>query len=317
MSEVELLFSVIIPTYNHAHTLARAVTSVLHQSGGDYELIVIDDGSTDDTAQVAAQLRQYYADNFAYHTQANSGAAAARNRGIEASNGRYLVFLDADDALTDSALGCFRDAIKSHPNTGILIGGHISVSTENGSATERYHPPGILYEDAKSRLQAYLLDKKVSISHGACAIRRNVFDHYKYPSKFRNNEDIPIFSYALANFPATIIDRPIALIHKHPNSLRHNMDYARGVGVDLLVEEIFAPERMPGKLQSLKKRFRAQRNLSLSRTCYVAGDYAACRLFYLNALRNDCRVLFKWSYLSKVVRALFKTQPKNRLDKPA
>jgi len=50
------------------------------------------------------------------------------------------------------------------------------------------------------------------------------------------------------------------------------MDYARQVGVDLLVEKIFAPERMPGELQSLKRPFRAQRNLSLSRTCYVAGD---------------------------------------------
>ncbi len=316
MGEMEPMFSVIIPTYNHAHTLTRAIGSVLNQGNGDYELIVINDGSTDETDRVVTQLRQRYPNRIAYCKQENSGAAAARNRGIDASIGRYLVFLDADDALTDSALGYFRDTITSHPDSGILIGGHTSVGTKNGSAHEWYHPPGTLRKDAKSRLQAYLLDKTITIAHGACAIRRDVFDHYKYPSKFKNSEDIPVFSYALANFSATVIDRPIALIHKHPDSLRHNVDYARGVGVNLLVEEIFAPERMPGKLQSLKRPFRAQRNLSLSRTCYIAGDYSACRSFYCNALRNDWRVLFKWSYLSKVVRALVKSRAKNRVDKP-
>ncbi len=85
--------SVIIPTYNSARYLTAAVESVLDQSFRDFEILVIDDGSTDHTEQAMAS----YGSPVRYIRQQNSGVAAARNHGIRESRGRYIAFLDADD----------------------------------------------------------------------------------------------------------------------------------------------------------------------------------------------------------------------------
>ena len=85
--------SVIIPTYNSAEFLGQAIDSVLEQTFLDFEIIIVDDGSTDRTPEVAAQ----YSDHITYIRQPNGGNAAARNRGLAEARGRWLCFLDADD----------------------------------------------------------------------------------------------------------------------------------------------------------------------------------------------------------------------------
>jgi glycosyltransferase involved in cell wall biosynthesis len=85
--------SVIIPVYNMAPTIARAIDSVLAQTFTDYEIICVDDGSTDDTRAVLAK----YGDRIRIATQQNRGASAARNLGVRNSSGEYLAFLDGDD----------------------------------------------------------------------------------------------------------------------------------------------------------------------------------------------------------------------------
>jgi glycosyltransferase involved in cell wall biosynthesis len=87
------LVSAIIPTYNRASMVTEAVNSVLAQSYRNFELIVVDDGSTDDTAGALAS----YGDALRFWSQARSGVAAARNTGVRISRGEYLAFLDSDD----------------------------------------------------------------------------------------------------------------------------------------------------------------------------------------------------------------------------
>jgi glycosyltransferase involved in cell wall biosynthesis len=87
-------FSITIPTYNRAHLLPRAITSVLNQTFGDFELTIVDDGSTDDTEEV---VKSFADPRIRYLYQSNSGGGAARNRGARASTGKYITFLDSDD----------------------------------------------------------------------------------------------------------------------------------------------------------------------------------------------------------------------------
>jgi glycosyltransferase involved in cell wall biosynthesis len=87
------LVSVIIPTYNRSNLVTRAVDSVLQQTYPNHEVIVVDDGSTDDTRQVLAS----YKDRITYIYQKNSGNAVARNTGIRAARGKWIAFLDSDD----------------------------------------------------------------------------------------------------------------------------------------------------------------------------------------------------------------------------
>jgi glycosyltransferase involved in cell wall biosynthesis len=100
------LATVIIPTYNRADLLGEAVGSVVAQTHRPLEILVVDDGSTDDTEQVVARLmpRSDPALGLHYLRQQNSGACAARNRGIRAARGEYLKFLDSDDTLESDAL---------------------------------------------------------------------------------------------------------------------------------------------------------------------------------------------------------------------
>jgi glycosyltransferase involved in cell wall biosynthesis len=89
--------SVIIPTYNLGQYLPKAIDSVLSQTYQDFEVVVVDDGSTDATAQVVKEYCVRYPDKIRYFYQENSGVSAARNVGIEHAKGEFLKFLDSDD----------------------------------------------------------------------------------------------------------------------------------------------------------------------------------------------------------------------------
>ena len=88
------LVSIILPTFNRSHIIDRAITSVFGQTYTNYELIVIDDGSTDDTQA----LIMGHGDKIHYIKQDNHGVSAARNAGIRVAKGDYIAFIDSDDA---------------------------------------------------------------------------------------------------------------------------------------------------------------------------------------------------------------------------
>jgi glycosyltransferase involved in cell wall biosynthesis len=108
---MEDYISIIIPTYNRADHLAKAVDSVLTQSHRKFELIVVDDGSDDNTADL---MQNHYGD-IAYIRQENRGPAAARNRGIERASHDILAFLDSDDWFDDRKLEVQLEAMHRHP----------------------------------------------------------------------------------------------------------------------------------------------------------------------------------------------------------
>lgn len=302
-TSTEMQISVVIPAYNYAQTLGRAVDSVMAQLGdAQAELLVIDDGSTDATPQVLEQLLSRYEQRFRALRKLNGGLSSVRNRGIEEAQGQYLVFLDADDEMAPGALQALAQHIASHPESRLIIAGHWSVF-EDGSRT--LHAPKPLPATARQRVEGYLLDKTVSLSNGACAMHREVFAPGNYPEHLRNVEDIPVFAQVLARFPCTVLEQPLALIHKHGDSMRHDLAQSLAAGTGM-VDEVFAPARMPAPLQDLRQPFLSQRCLSLFRDCYSAGEFAKAREFYVQAVRADRRALTRWSYTRKALKSLFK-----------
>lgn len=111
-------FSVIIPAYNAAATLARALDSVLAQTYAAHEIIVVDDGSSDATAEVAVG----YGDKIRYLRQNNAGVSAARNTGTQAASGDWLAFLDADDWYYPDRLKWHGEWITRDPALDFLTG---------------------------------------------------------------------------------------------------------------------------------------------------------------------------------------------------
>ena len=293
-----VLISVVIPAYNYAKTLPRAVESVISQLDENSELVVIDDGSSDDTPQVIETLLATQPRGFRALRKKNGGLASVRNRGIREARGDYLVFLDADDEMAPGALEALVQHIEQHPETRMVIGGHVAVLS-NGK--RRAHLPPALPESRLERLRAYLLDKKIALSNGACAMHREVFARGDYPEQFRSAEDIPVFSQVLAYYPCTVVTQPLAVIHKHDDSLRHQFSHAKAGGL-ALVDEVFSPQRLGQEFQILKKEFAVQRCLSLFRSAYLARDAAAAKGYFRAALRLDRRVLLNISYARKALR---------------
>lgn len=110
------LVSVVIPAYNYGQYLAEAIDSALAQTHEPIEVVVIDDGSTDDTAATARR----YGGRIRYHFQANAGPSAARNTGARLARGDYIVCLDADDAIEPSYVAeCVR-AIEASPDASYI-----------------------------------------------------------------------------------------------------------------------------------------------------------------------------------------------------
>lgn len=299
MSDIRI--SVVIPAYNYAASLRRAAESVIDQLDERSELIIIDDGSTDDTPQVVEALEADYPGRFRAIRQVNSGPAVVRNKGIDLGRGDYLVFLDADDEMVAGALAMLHAHLLENPDSRIAIGGHFSVHAD-GRVDE--HRPDPLPASAFERVKAYLVDKTLGVSNGACVIRRDVFQVGRYPEHFRNAEDIPVFAQALAQPVCSSFDVPLARIYKHDDSLRHNLTYGAQVG-DALIAEVFDTGRLPASMQALRKPFTAQRYLSLFRTFMLAGEHGVARDFYRKALQSDWKVVLRWSYTRKAVKLWF------------
>ena len=130
MNTAQPLISVIIPVYNGADTILRACESVLNQQYPNIELVVVNDGSKDATADVL----QVYAENPAVKLicQDNGGASRARNTGLEAATGDYIMFLDADDEMAPGAMGKLMELSRKH-NADIVAGGCLRVRLDGTS----------------------------------------------------------------------------------------------------------------------------------------------------------------------------------------
>ncbi|MDO8961020.1 MAG: glycosyltransferase family A protein [Methylophilus sp.] len=296
------IISIVIPAYNYAHTLERAVLSVYNQLDEFTECLVINDGSTDNTADLLDSFNTKY-HKLTVISKPNGGLASTRNAGIRTAKGDYLIFLDADDALFPDAIANIRLHLKHNPESKFVIGGHCSI-TMNGK--HKLHLPNPLPNSAYVRLKSYLIDKTISISNGASVMHKAIFVRYCYPEHFKNSEDLSMFAYTLVNFPCSILPQPLANIYKHDDSLRHNVSYAENVGLRL-VDEVFSTDRIPEELQALKKEFTVQRLLSLSRVCNEANRHSQCVDFFSQAFVIDKNILFKWSYLKKYMASFLKT----------
>lgn len=114
------MFSVVIPLYNKGALVKRAIDSVLSQIFQGFEIVVIDDGSKDDSAEY---VKEYLDERIKYYYKDNGGVSSARNYGIEKSTNDWIVFLDADDELLPNALEVFRHLINENKNTKFVVGG--------------------------------------------------------------------------------------------------------------------------------------------------------------------------------------------------
>lgn len=210
--------SVIIPAYNAGAFIRAAVESVLSQTYQDIEVLVIDDGSTDETAAVI----QSFGSRLRYISQSNSGPSAARNRGILDSSGEILAFLDADDMWTPSFLELQLAALSARPDVGAVYAWAQFVD-EHGQPLADSFCPGL---DGVTLRRLLLGGDSILLS--AVAIRRESFQKVGvFDPALRQAEDWDLFLRMLAagiRFDCI----PRLLVHRrvHPGSLTTDIKQA-------------------------------------------------------------------------------------------
>lgn len=129
------LVSIIIPCYNQAQFLTESIESVLNQSCQNFEIIVVDDGSTDQTSAVAARYREVRC-----LRQKNYGLSAARNAGLQASRGSFVIFLDADDRLLPDAIETGLKKLDEFPECAFTYGHAKSIAADGSPIASRQRP---------------------------------------------------------------------------------------------------------------------------------------------------------------------------------
>ena len=132
-------FSLIIPTYNRAALLEKTLASVFAQSFTDFEAIVVDDGSTDETLAMLAEMSATYGDKLTVLQQSNQGPGSARNLGLQQAKGDYTVFLDSDDLLLPWSLAVYDEVATTH-RAAILMSNPSKFSDEDAFLASSHEP---------------------------------------------------------------------------------------------------------------------------------------------------------------------------------
>ncbi|MFH1612854.1 MAG: glycosyltransferase [bacterium] len=163
--------SVIIPTYNCAQSLLEAIESVLNQSFKDYEIIVIDDGSQDETKNVIDS----YMKNICYIYQQNQGVACARNLGIKKAQGKYIAFLDADDIWIKDKLKMQIECFEKYPEIGLVFSDLIIL---NENKEEKEYKIGNFKKDVEALIQHNFIPTSKVMVKKECFEKVGMFENF-------------------------------------------------------------------------------------------------------------------------------------------
>ena len=222
----EPVVTVVIPTYNRAHLITRALRSVLAQTFTDFEIIVVDDGSTDDTETVVISLDDA---RVHYYRQPNAGASAARNYGMREAKGEFIAFLDSDDEWFPNKLELQVARFRELPNTvGMLYTGSQTVT--EGSPPETFIP------SQRGNLYRQLLEQNVAHGTSSVMIRRSVVERVGYfDEQFPAIEDYDYWVRVSTCFEIDFVPAPLMRYHDAATPDR----LSRGVSKNLQARELF------------------------------------------------------------------------------
>lgn len=217
-------FSIIVPLYNKAPYVRKALESIFAQTFTVYELIIVDDGSTDNSAAICEEIIHPFIRSSVHPIrllkQANSGVAAARNSGVAASKGEYVCFLDADDWWEPTYLEEMDKLIQEYPDSGLYATNYV------------YYKPGKTHVALKLERgymnypEAYLHSDAMPVWTGATCMPRKVFDDMGgFPVGIKLGEDFLLWAKTALHYKVSFCEKPLAYYDNGvPASLRATMN---------------------------------------------------------------------------------------------
>lgn len=208
--------SIIMPAYNAGLYIGEAIQTVIQQTHLNWELLIIDDGSTDETASI---VRAFQDERIHFFSQSNAGVSAARNKGLQNMSGTYFCFLDADDLMPEESLASRLSVFRQNPETS-FVDGKVFVKNENLNHLIRTYQPCFTGSPLK---------KLIRLSHdcflgNTWMVRRQPGFNYQFKEGLTHGED-RLFFIGLANQGKyAYTESPVLIYRRRQGSAMSNLD---------------------------------------------------------------------------------------------
>jgi glycosyltransferase involved in cell wall biosynthesis len=214
MSDSAPVVSVVMPVYNSEQYLRAAVESILAQTFRDFELIAVDDGSTDGSASILADYHHQDGRILILTHSQNQGIVSALNRGLKIASGKYIARMDADDISSPERFERQVEFLESYPQVGILGTEAIFIDSHDREIARMSHPQ----KDLSIRWTSLLANV---FFHPTVMIRRAVLTEYNlaYQPEFQSVEDYDLWLHLLEHTQAANLDRPLLRYRVHAGSI--------------------------------------------------------------------------------------------------
>ncbi len=198
----DALVSVVIPCFNYARFLAEAIDSCLAQTHRPLEVIVVNDGSTDDSESIALG----YGERIRYHRQANAGLSAARNSGIRLTRGEFVMCLDSDDTIDKDYVRKGLEVLESHPDAAFVYTQVRRFGRETGTTSYPAYDAGEL--------------KRENFINASALFRSEVLREHLYDERLRGGlEDWDLYLRLAEHWiPGVLLDEPLLNYRKHDDA---------------------------------------------------------------------------------------------------
>ncbi|HVO69236.1 MAG TPA: glycosyltransferase [Aggregatilineaceae bacterium] len=286
------LVSIVIPAYNSAQFICEAVDSCLVQTYPNCEIIVVDDGSTDNTR---ALLEARYGERIRYLSQQNAGPSAARNRGIRAARGAFIQFCDADDQLLPAKIERCMEVFQQQPEVGVVYTRYQYVEADGKTPAPLSDPP-LLSGDVFCDL---LLSNGNAILTSATLVRRDaLLEVGTFDERLRRTQDWDLFLRLASRYSYASIDEVLLLYRWHEHGLTKQA-YHTAQGRLITIQKA---RHYPGRERCLDDeaydRLEAGRHHVMAMVRWRMGDRGGARQSLREAIRLDpSHRAARWVYL--------------------
>jgi glycosyltransferase involved in cell wall biosynthesis len=226
--------SIIIPTYNRSAFIGEAIDSVLQQTFSDFELIVIDDGSTDSTGEIVNAFKD---ERLVFIQQENAGRSAARNRALATARGKYIAFLDSDDTYLQDKLERQVNFMEAHPEIGMIYTSAKCIDADGNILKNNVYVASV--SGQIYRQVAFF--RPVTITLPTVMVRREVLDNVGgFDEKMERFEDTDLWRRISKRYQVGALNYPTCLLRTHDdNTLRTQNPVKITNAIEYYVAKIF------------------------------------------------------------------------------
>ncbi|WP_447980386.1 glycosyltransferase family A protein [Candidatus Nitrospira bockiana] len=275
------LVTTVIPCFNHARYLPEAIESVLSQTYANRQVIVVDDGSSDETADVAAR----YAD-VEYVRQENQGLPGARNTGLRHSRGEYVVFLDADDRLLPGHFEASLSAFRRHPDAAFVCGSFRYFGAETGRRSYHYCEP------TPDHYATFLRFNFIGAIHSVMFKRKALLAAGGFSPELRASEDYDLYLRLVSRYPMHCHHQLVAEYRQYAQQMSGRPDLMLETTMSVLRRQRAHIKNRPAYLEAYRDGVRRMRADYGERAAWQLATLVRAGQWQRAA--QSLRVLLRW-----------------------